>query len=78
MTDPGPQRTSDDSDATADSIRLTVFLSGLTIGALVGAAIAGSAIWERARHRVRSAPIPPEPDLSGRHATRHEDSNRLG
>ena len=27
------------------------FLRGLTLGVLVGAAIAGSAIWERLRHR---------------------------
>jgi hypothetical protein len=30
---------------------MAVFLRGLTIGALVGAAIAGSALWERARRR---------------------------
>jgi len=30
---------------------MAVFMRGLTIGALVGAAIAGSALWERARRR---------------------------
>jgi len=32
-----------------ESPRLTIFMRGVTIGALVGAAIAGSAIWERVR-----------------------------
>jgi hypothetical protein len=41
-----PRRT----DASGgESPRLTIFMRGLTIGALVGAAIAGSAIWERVR-----------------------------
>ena len=35
----------------ADSPRLQSFLRGLSIGALVGAAIAGSAIWERSQRR---------------------------
>ena len=34
-----------------DSPRLQAFLRGLSIGALVGAAIAGSAIWERSQRR---------------------------
>jgi hypothetical protein len=32
---------------------MAVFLRGLTIGALVGAAIAGSALWERTRRRAQ-------------------------
>jgi hypothetical protein len=32
-------------------VRTSAFLRGLTIGALVGAAIAGSAIWRRWRRR---------------------------
>jgi hypothetical protein len=33
-------------------VRTSAFLRGLTIGALVGAAIAGSAIWRRWRRRL--------------------------
>ena len=32
------------------------FLRGLTLGALVGAAIAGSAVWDRLRKREDAAP----------------------
>jgi hypothetical protein len=49
-----------------DTPRMAVFLRGLTIGALVGAAIAGSALWERARRRggnLRAEPVP-APDAS--------------
>jgi hypothetical protein len=35
--------------------RLASFLRGVTIGALVGAAIAGSALWERAQRRRMAA-----------------------
>lgn len=38
------------------------FLRGLTLGALVGAAIAGSAVWDRLRKRDDEAPAGP-PDL---------------
>jgi hypothetical protein len=34
-----------------DDIRFARFLRGMTIGALVGAAVAGSALWGRARRR---------------------------
>ncbi len=44
-------RNPDHSDANDDAPRMAVFMRGLTIGALVGAAIAGSALWERARRR---------------------------
>jgi hypothetical protein len=33
-----------------DDIRATTFVRGLALGALVGAAIAGSTIWQRRRH----------------------------
>ncbi len=42
-----------------DDRRATTFARGLALGALVGAAIAGSAIWER-RHAHRA-----EPDVPG-------------
>jgi hypothetical protein len=38
---------------------MAVFLRGLTIGALVGAAIAGSALWERARRRAEGESTEP-------------------
>ena len=40
-------------EADDPDVRLTQFLRGLTMGALVGAAIAGSAIWGRRAHRTR-------------------------
>jgi hypothetical protein len=43
---------------------MAVFIRGLTIGALVGAAIAGSAIWERARRQVERRHTLPEPNRS--------------
>jgi hypothetical protein len=36
--------------ASDDDIRATTFVRGLALGALVGAAIAGSTIWQRRRH----------------------------
>ena len=36
-------------DPDPDDVRFARFLRGMTIGALVGAAIAGSALWGRAR-----------------------------
>ena len=36
--------------ATDDDVRATNFVRGLALGALVGAAIAGSTIWQRRRH----------------------------
>jgi hypothetical protein len=38
-----------------------IFLRGLSLGALIGAAIAGSAIWERRRIRGRAEETTPEP-----------------
>jgi hypothetical protein len=37
----------------------TTFMRGLTLGALLGAAIAGSALWQR-RARAKHAPSPDE------------------
>jgi hypothetical protein len=44
--------------------RLAAFLRGVTIGALVGAAIAGSALWERALRRRGAAEQPAGEDVS--------------
>lgn len=38
-----------------DDVRATTFIRGLALGALVGAAIAGSTIWQRRRHLGASA-----------------------
>lgn len=35
--------------ASDDDVRATTFVRGLALGALVGAAIAGSTIWQRRR-----------------------------
>jgi hypothetical protein len=56
--------TPDRSEPDDDTPRMAVFLRGLTIGALVGAAIAGSALWERARRRGEHEPVEIEPGLT--------------
>ena len=48
------RREADDASGNEDP-RLASFLRGVTIGALVGAAIAGSALWERAQRRRAAA-----------------------
>jgi hypothetical protein len=48
-------RGSDDGSEGDTDPRLASFLRGVTIGALVGAAIAGSALWERAQRRRTAA-----------------------
>jgi hypothetical protein len=52
-------------EAFADSHRspvVSTFLRGVTTGALVGAAIAGSALWSRYRRsRGATADVPPTP-----------------
>ncbi len=60
----GPlQGLKDLSDLLADEQpRMGTFLRGLTIGALVGAAIAGSTIWQR-RRRERARPPDPPTDV---------------
>jgi hypothetical protein len=40
----------------ADDERASTFARGLALGALVGAAIAGSAIWQRRQTAARSTP----------------------
>jgi hypothetical protein len=50
------------SSAGEDSaLPQSVFLRGLSMGALIGAAIAGSALWERRRRRPTAA----DPEASG-------------
>ena len=43
---------------TGDDQRATTFARGLILGALVGAAIAGSTIWQRRRQAVSVLPPP--------------------
>jgi hypothetical protein len=43
--------------APADDERASTFARGLALGALVGAAIAGSAIWQRRHAMPRSKPV---------------------
>ena len=51
-----PVGATDDGASDDTNPRVAAFLRGVTIGALVGAAIAGSALWERAwRRREESA-----------------------
>ena len=45
----------DDGGEDDGDPRVAAFLRGVTIGALVGAAIAGSALWERASRRRAAA-----------------------
>ena len=49
------RREADDGSGSDTDPRLASFLRGVTIGALVGAAIAGSALWERAQRRRMAA-----------------------
>lgn len=44
-----------------DDQRATTFARGLALGALVGAAIAGSTIWQRRHGSSRQIPTPPGP-----------------
>ena len=45
---------------SGDDVRATTFVRGLALGALVGAAIAGSTLWQRRRQAVSAAPAPDE------------------
>ena len=45
----------DDGNEGDGDPRVAAFLRGVTIGALVGAAIAGSALWDRASRRRAAA-----------------------
>jgi hypothetical protein len=50
-------------DAAGDDPRAATFVRGLVLGALVGAAIAGSTIWQRRQARSRAAEaVPPAGD----------------
>lgn len=54
--DPARSEDRHDRGAADDaSPRFSAFLRGVTIGALVGAAVAGSALWERAIRRRAAA-----------------------
>jgi hypothetical protein len=69
-TDPLLERLSRAAEAvTGDDQRATTFARGLILGALVGAAIAGSTIWQR-RHARSSAPEPVGDDRRRPHAAR--------
>ena len=46
--------------AGEDDVRASTFIRGLALGALVGAAVAGSTIWQR-RH-ARGTELPSAPD----------------
>ena len=60
-TDPLLERLSRAAEAvTGDDQRATTFARGLILGALVGAAIAGSTIWQRRRQAVSAVPVPDE------------------
>jgi hypothetical protein len=60
-TDPILERLSRAAEAvTGDDQRATTFARGLILGALVGAAIAGSTLWQRRRQAVSAVPVPDE------------------
>ncbi len=67
QTDQTPATPDLPSDADADP-RMASFLRGVTIGALVGAAIAGSALWERAVRRRAAAGLAEDSAGDGDHA----------
>ena len=52
--------------ASDDDVRATTFVRGLALGALVGAAIAGSTIWQRRRHTSPNAETEKEPQATSR------------
>jgi hypothetical protein len=43
-------------NASGDDVRATTFVRGLVLGALVGAAVAGSTIWQRRHGRSITPP----------------------
>jgi hypothetical protein len=51
-------------NASGDDVRATNFVRGLVLGALVGAAVAGSTIWQR-RHMRSIKPASLAPALPG-------------
>lgn len=50
------------ASAPGDDPRVAQFVRGLALGALVGAAIAGSTIWQRRHGRRAELPPPADPD----------------
>jgi hypothetical protein len=50
--------------AAGDDVRATTFVRGLVLGAVVGAAIAGSTLWQR-RHPRPTRPIGTRDDTLG-------------
>jgi hypothetical protein len=58
-TDPLLRRLTKAAEAvTGDDQRAATFARGLVLGALVGAAIAGSTLWQRRRQAVPRLPAP--------------------
>jgi hypothetical protein len=52
-------------NASGDDVRATNFVRGLVLGALVGAAVAGSTIWQRRHGRSITPPAGLAPALPG-------------
>jgi hypothetical protein len=52
--------------ASGDDVRATTFVRGLALGALVGAAIAGSTIWQRRRQPSPDSGTAKEPAATSR------------
>jgi hypothetical protein len=52
-------------NASGDDVRATNFVRGLVLGALVGAAVAGSTIWQRRHARSIKPPASPAPASPG-------------
>lgn len=60
-TDPLITRLTKAAEAvTGDDQRATTFARGLILGALVGAAIAGSTLWQRRRQAGSASPVAEE------------------
>jgi len=52
-------------NASGDDVRATNFVRGMVLGALVGAAVAGSTIWQRRHARSTTPPASLAPALPG-------------
>jgi hypothetical protein len=55
-----------DAAATSDEERASTFARGLALGVLVGAAIAGSTLWQRRHASPRTVPADDMNDLGAR------------
>jgi hypothetical protein len=64
-TDPLERLVSVVEKAAGDDVRATNFVRGLVLGALAGAAIAGSTIWQRRHVRSIKPPQGIAPELPG-------------